>query len=97
MHGNPVADVAVFAYVTSAMYEGLAFVSGYSSMDGRYMLRVHKGGTFYFMVMGEFGSLFPMSGMIISDNDKETPDGILVETGEIKKKVDIRMTMPLQR
>jgi hypothetical protein len=95
MYGNPAKDVVVFAYVTSAMDEGLAFVSGYTDMDGRYMLRVHKGGTFYLMVMGDFGAVFPASGMTVSNDGKESSAGLTVKTGEIKKIIDIKLPVPL--
>ena len=71
--------------------DGLAFVSDYTAGDGRYMVRVHKGGNYYLMIMGEFGSAFAASGMIISDNGKEADGSIIVETGKINKQVDIKV------
>lgn len=88
--GNPVEDVVVFAHWTPEM-DGLAFVSDYTAGDGRYMVRVHKGGNYYLMIMGEFGSAFAASGMIISDNGKEADGSIIVETGKINKQVDIKV------
>jgi hypothetical protein len=41
------------------------------------------------MLMGEFGSLFPASGMTISDDGKQVPAGININTGEMKRDVDI--------
>lgn len=87
-YGNPVEDAVVFAHWTPAM-DGLAFVSDYTVGDGRYIIRVHKGGKYYLMIMGKFGSAFPMSGMAVSDNGKQVPAGINVNTGEMKRDVDI--------
>ncbi len=91
--GNPVEDVVVFAYLTSAMGDELAFVSDYTENDGRYMLRVHEGGKYYLMVMGEFGTVTQTSGMIISSDSEEIAEGINVTTGKIKDKVDIKVQL----
>ncbi len=87
-YGNPVEDAVVFAHWTPAM-DGLAFVSDYTAGDGRYIIRVHKGGKYYLMAMGKFGSAVPMSGMTLSDDGKQVPAGINVNTGEMNSEVDI--------
>lgn len=94
MHGNPVNDAVVFGYLKPSMNEGLAFVSGYTDSDGKYLLRVHKGGNYYLMVMGEFGTVSTVSGMIINHGSDEVEDGINVATGEIMNNVDIALTIP---
>ena len=91
-YGNPVEDVVVFAYWTPAM-DGLAFVSDYTVGDGRYIIRVHKGGKYYLMIMGKFGSVFPTSGMTVSDDGKQVPPGINVNTVEMNSEVDITIEM----
>ncbi len=87
-YGNPVKDAVVFAHWTPAM-DGLAFVSGYTEEDGRYLIRVHKGGKYYLMAMGKFGSALPMSGMTLSADGKQVPAGINVNSGEMNREVDI--------
>lgn len=95
MSGNPLEDTVVFAYAASKVFESLGFVSDYTGPDGKYLLRVHEGGTYHLMLMGAFGSVFPASGMTVSVDGKESETGVIVVTGEIKKKVDIRLTNPL--
>lgn len=94
MNGNRLEDMVVFGYAESTMDKGPSFVSGYTGEDGGYVLRVHKGGTYYFMVMGKFGSLFPGAGMTVLEQGKEVSSGITVGTGEIMKGVDIKVALP---
>ncbi len=91
--GKPLVDAVVFAYL-NPMYEGLAFVSAYTGTDGRYLLRVHEGSKYYLMISGGFGSLFPEAGMAIVDNGKKAVDGLNLMTGEVRKKVNIIITVP---
>jgi hypothetical protein len=93
-HGNPVEDVVVFGYLNPEMGEGLSFVSDYTGIDGRYLLRVHKGGKFYLMVMGKFGSMSMGPEMMINQGEEADEKGVSVTTGNIVSNVDIEVRMP---
>ncbi len=89
MNGNPLEDVVVFAYTGSVLDQGLAFVSGYTLSDGAYVLRIAEGGKYNLNVMGAFGSVFPGTGMTITDDGSEVSESISVDTGAVNSNVDI--------
>jgi hypothetical protein len=94
LNGNPVEDVVVFGYLKPAMDGGLVFVSDYTDSNGKYLLRVDEGGKYYLMVMGEFGTLSTVSGMMINYGAEADEEGIDVTTGEIISNVDISIKIP---
>ena len=97
MSGNPVENTAVFAHVTSSIDGGLSFLSDWTDTDGRYLLRVHQGGRYYLRVEGIQGLPLNISGVVIGDNKIKGSEGVTVETGKIKKGVDIIVIFPPDR
>ncbi len=97
MHGNPLEDVIVFAYIGSIEEQGLTFVSDYTLADGRYLLRVAEGGKYKFMIMGKFGSLFPVTGMTITDDGKDVSGKVLVNNGEVNDNVDLKILISVEK
>jgi hypothetical protein len=112
--GKPVEGALVFAYSSSAMSDRPEFISDRTDKDGKFILRVYEGGTYYLRARDLYGGGPPATGGIIGTYRKETsshllspsppgPSGlvgiygketstaIVVNTGEIKKGIDINV------
>jgi hypothetical protein len=66
MEGKPVEGVMVFAYLSKDTSGRPVFVSTRTDIDGKYLLRVHDGGTFYLKVRSVMGGGAPKNGEFIS-------------------------------
>ena len=65
--GKPVQSVLVFAYTTAATQGRPLFVSERTDKDGKFILRVHDGGTFYLLVRALYGAGTPEEGELLSE------------------------------
>ncbi len=95
--GKPVKGVIVFAYIKSAMSGRPLFVSDKTGPDGKYMLRVNKGGVYYLRARNQYGGGKPKSGSLIGNYGysdlaiKKKGIGIAVETRQIVGSKDIKV------
>ena len=89
--------VIVFAYIKSAMSGRPLFVSDKTGPDGKYMLRVNKGGVYYLRARNQYGGGKPKSGSLIGNYGysdlaiKKKGIGIAVETRQIVGSKDIKV------
>lgn len=66
MDGKPVQGIMVFAYITKNTTGKPVFVSTRTDIDGKFLLGVHDGGTYYLKVRSVIGGGAPENGEFIS-------------------------------
>jgi hypothetical protein len=92
--GKPVEGSLVFASLTPTIVGKPLFVSERTAKDGKYLLRVHEGGVFYLITRNVYGGGPPMEGEVLSTHSEKSSETdlikITVNTGEIKKGVDMK-------
>lgn len=88
--GKPVANARVHVYDHIQMSERPKFVSSPTGPDGRYIIYLPKGGTYYLAARDKFGGP-PKVGDLYGRYDKGTiePSGVVVRDNEILKNIDI--------
>ncbi len=69
IEGKPVVGVMVFASFSMDSTGRPAFVSTRTDINGKYLLRVHDGGTFYLKIRGVIGGGSPENGEIMSADE----------------------------
>jgi len=91
--GNPVAGARVHVYDHVQMSERPKFVSEKTGPDGRYLLYLPEGGTYYLAARDKFGGP-PKIGDLYGRYDQGTiePSAVVVPEGEILQNVDITVT-----
>jgi len=91
--GNPVKGARVHVYDHVQMSERPKYVSEKTGPDGRYMLYLPEGGTYYLAARDKFGGP-PKLGDLYGRYDKGTiePSAVVVRDGEMLKKIDITLT-----
>ena len=87
IHGNPAEGMIVAAYTNQEMYGKPVFVSERVGKDGRFVLRVDKGGTFYLIARADYTGGPPAPEEFIGFTRESRP--VKVKTGKISKGVDI--------
>lgn len=87
--GRPVDKALVFAFLTPAMIGRPLFVSERTGSDGRYLLRVDKGGTYYLKIRDVYGGGVPKVGEIIGSYGEKKATPVTVEFGKILKGINI--------
>lgn len=85
--GKPIAGVPVFAFTTPATVGRPLFASERSDSDGKFLLRVHGGGTYYLKVRGKYGGGQPGQDSVLDGEKDEQLASVTVATGEISKGV----------
>jgi hypothetical protein len=90
--GKPVEGVAVFGYKKAAMRGRPLFTSDKTGKDGKYILRVNEGGKYYLRVRDVYGGGPPVGGAIVGSYWQEGPVEASVQTGEVMKGIDIKVT-----
>ena len=70
LEGKPVVGVMVFAYLSMNTTGKPVFVSTATDINGKYLLRVHDGGTFYLKVRSVIGGGAPENGEFVSVQDQ---------------------------
>lgn len=88
---KPVQGALVFAYIASSMVGRPLFASERTGKDGRYILRVHEGGSYYLRVRSLYGGGPPAEGEIIGAYGTTEPVAVKVKTGEKLKDVTINV------
>lgn len=80
--GKPEAGVLVFAFPTPTVVGKPLFVSDRSANDGKFVLRVSEGGTYYLKLRSTFGGGPPQAGAILDGNKEQPLHRVTVKTGE---------------
>lgn len=88
--GKPVAGARVHVYDHVQMSERPKFVSSPTGPDGKYIIYLPKGGTYYLAARDKFGGP-PKVGDLYGRYDRGTiePSGVVVKDNEILKNIDI--------
>lgn len=85
--GKPIVGAAVFAFTTPAKIGRPLFTSERSDSDGKFLLRVHQGGTYYLKVRGKHGGGQPGQDSVLDGEMNEKLAAVTVATGEIARGV----------
>lgn len=88
--GKPLDGVIVFAFTTPAMVGKPLFVSEPTGKDGKYLLTVHQGGTYYLKVRNVYGGGAMKAGDIVGSYGQDRPAAVEVKTGNIVKGIAIK-------
>lgn len=89
--GKPVERALVFAYVSPTMVGKPLFASERTGTDGKYLLRVAEGGTFYLKSREVYGGGAPKAGEIIGGYGEREPTPVKVDTGKTVKGIDLKV------
>lgn len=91
--GKPVEGARVHIYDHVQMSERPKFVSEKTGPDGRFMVYLPAGGTYYLAARNKFGGP-PKLGDLYGRFDKGTiePSAVVVEEGQLLESVDITVT-----
>jgi hypothetical protein len=91
--GNPIEGTRVHVYDHVQMSERPKYVSEKTTPDGKYLIFLPKGGTYYLAARDKFGGP-PKLGDLYGRYDQGTiePSAVVVKKGEILKNVDITVT-----
>ena len=91
--GNPLEGTRVHVYDHVQMSERPKFVSEKTAPDGKYLIYLPKGGTYYLAARDKFGGP-PKLGDLYGRYDQGTiePSAVVVKDGEVLKNVDITVT-----
>ncbi len=88
--GNPVEGARVHVYTYVQMSERPKYVSERTGPDGRYVVYLPKGGTYYLAARNRFGGP-PRIGDLYGRYDEGSidPTGVVVKEGQTRDKLDI--------
>jgi hypothetical protein len=73
MEGKPVERALVFAHLSRAATGRPVFVSDRTDKNGRYLLRLHDGGSFYLKVRSVIGGGAPQEGEFLNTTEEFEP------------------------
>jgi hypothetical protein len=79
--GAPVEGALILAYVTPGIQDKAFYVSDRTAKEGKFVLRVGDGGTFYLRVRGEYGGT-PREGEIVNIKEPSELVAVTVKKGE---------------
>lgn len=79
---KPVEGAMAFAFLTPTIVGKPLFVSERSNKEGKFVLRVHEGGTYYIKIREDFGGGPPRAGKVLDGNKEEPLRPVSVKTGE---------------
>lgn len=88
-NGKPVAGAIAFAFPTSKIIGKPSFVSERTGNDGKYLLKVYPGGTYYIKIRTTLKGNHPEEGEIIGVVGKDKPSAVSLKTGEILRGINI--------
>jgi hypothetical protein len=86
---KPVEGALVFAYTVPSMMGRPLFASERTGKDGKYILRVHEGGSYYLRVRSLYGGGPPATGEMIGAYGITEPVAVTVKSGEKVKDITI--------
>jgi hypothetical protein len=73
MGGKPLERALVFAYLSKEVTGRPVFISERTDKNGRYLLRVHDGGTFFLKVRSVYGGGVPEAGEFLNITEEFKP------------------------
>jgi hypothetical protein len=88
--GTPVEGAIIYAYNVPEVLDKALYVSVRTIKDGKFLLRVKDGGTYYLRVRGEYGGGTPRDGEIVNITDPKELVPVTVGKGERLTDVTIR-------
>lgn len=89
LQGKPVAGVYVFAYLEKVMaHKRPEFISAVADQEGRYVLNLPKGGTYYLGARSRYGDT-PALGEWYGRWEGTGDHSVKLKTGETLKAIDI--------
>ncbi|SNB46788.1 carboxypeptidase-like regulatory domain-containing protein [Geobacter sp. DSM 9736] len=88
--GKPVEGVFIFAFVTPTVIGKPLFVSDRSDKDGKFLLRVHEGGTYFLKVRDSYGGGPPRGGSVLDGNKEGPMQKVSLKTGEVVRGVTLK-------
>ncbi|KIH77886.1 Carboxypeptidase regulatory-like domain-containing protein [Geoalkalibacter ferrihydriticus] len=91
--GRPVEGARVHVYDHVQMSERPKYVSEKTGPDGRYLIHLPEGGTYYLAARDKFGGP-PQLGDLYGRYDQGTiePSAVVLEDGRLLENIDIRVT-----
>ena len=90
--GNPIENVLVFAFLSPGMVGKPLFISEKTGKDGKYLLRVNKGSSYYLKIRSSYGGGAMRSGETMGYYGGEKPLAVEVKTGTTVPGIDIKGT-----
>ncbi|UFS70322.1 carboxypeptidase-like regulatory domain-containing protein [Geomonas sp. RF6] len=88
--GKPVRDALVFAYRSAETVGRPLYTSYPSSPNGRFLLRVGEGGTYYLKVRSVYGGSAPVAGEVVGNIGQKESQAVTVKKGELVKGVVVK-------
>jgi len=86
--GQPVSGIFVFAYLDSRMVGKPTYISAPTGADGRYVLNLGAGGTYYLGARSTYGG--PLEpGEWVGTHDGQADHSVRVEAGQVEALSDI--------
>jgi hypothetical protein len=89
--GLPLEGVLVFAFVTPSVIGKPLFVSDRSDREGRFVLNLFAGGTYYLKARNVYGGGPPRTGEAIDGKREEPLVAVSVKDGETSRGVSLEM------
>lgn len=91
---RPVEGALVVAFMTPTIIGKPLFASDKTASDGKYILRVHKGGNYYLKLRNGYGGGPPVDSEIVDRYGELTPDSqlgkVTVRTGTIVRGINLK-------
>ena len=87
--GSPVSSAIAFAFLTSKVIGKPTFVSERTGKDGKYLLKVSQGGTYFVKLRTALKGSHPEPGEIIGVFGKDKPAPVTLKTGEVLRDINI--------
>ena len=89
--GKPVQWALVFASLTAVTQGRPLFVSERTGKDGKFLIRVHEGGTFYLRVRGMYGAGTPEEGELLSNVVGDKPTMVTLKKEEKLQRITLKV------
>lgn len=80
--GRPVENAHVFAFVSAAAVGRPLFVAEPTGKDGKFILRVADGGSYFLKVRSAYGGGPPVAGETVGSFGEKAPAAVTVKKGE---------------
>lgn len=91
MKGIPVEGALVFAYLSSNISGRPIFISDKTNKNGKYLLRVHDGGTFYLKVRSVYGGGAPEAGEFLNTTEEFKPFSVSLKKDQKLQGIDLQV------
>jgi hypothetical protein len=91
MEGRPVERAFVFAYLSKEATGRPVFVSDRTDKNGKYLLRVHDGGSYYLKVRSVYGGGPPQDGEFLNVTEEFEPVMVTLKKEQKLKGVTLKV------